>query len=223
MFLGRKGILPTLVLVFTLIAIGSALFYSSEAVDNQKGEIGEVVLDLLDLENRLNNEAIYDKAYLKQSINGVVIEFAENGLNHNWNEEYPSLDKIKENFALHLNNKLKREYDIGFVFNSGITKLQMKGIKGYNYSTENYNIDTVNGRDFEFEFDYEFSLLSDSVEDLKDVVTLCRKDTACWNREATFYWEEDNNLFKVEVPSGVITDAFGEKGVIILDATVDFS
>ena len=65
--------------------------------------------------------------------------------------------------------------------------------------------------------------MSDSVENFKDIVSLCGNDTSCWNNEATFYWEEHNNLFKVEIPSGIITDAFGEEEVVVLSATVDFS
>ncbi len=223
MFLGKKGILPTLVLIFTLIAIGSALFYSSEAENNQKGEVGEIVWDLLNAENELKSEIIYDKAFLQQNMKNFLVDFADNGLGHTWNGEYPSLDEIKDNFALYLNGKLKREYDIGYVFDADKTKLQMKGVGMYNHSTQNYNISLVSDREFEFEFDYQFSLLSDSVETLKDVALTCEEDVSCWESVATFYWEENNNLFKVEVPSGVITDAFGEEGVIVLSATVDFS
>ena len=225
MFLGKKGVLPTLVLVFTLISMGAALFYSSGAIENQKGEVGTLVWDLLNAENKLKNDMIYDGQFLKQSMNNLVIDFADGGLDSTWEDSssYPSLDEIKEKFELYLNNRLNGEYEVNFVFDSGLTILKLKNIKEYGYDSTNYNISSVGGEEFEFEVLYDFSLLSDSVENLRDVVSSCGDDTSCWGVEASFYWEEDNNLFKVEVPSGIITDAFGEEGVIILGATVDFS
>jgi hypothetical protein len=224
MFLGKKGILPTLILVFTLISFGTALFYSGEAVKNQKGEIGIVVQDLLAIENEYKTDIIYDKQDLKQSINYFINDFIKNDLNSDWGNTslYPSLDEIKEKFAIYLNDNLKGEYEIGFKFNSDATVIDFNGIKEYSLLKDNYEINIIGEDESEFEFGYDLSLLSDSVENLKYVVGLCDDDVSCWEEEADFHWEENNNLFKVEVPSGIITDTFGEKEGIALSVTVDF-
>ncbi len=224
MFLGKKGILPTIVLVFTLISFGAALYYSSEAIDNQKGDVGAVVQDLLTLENEHKMTTIYDKHYLKQSINYFINDFIENDLNPDWSDTslYPSLDEIKWKFAIYLSDNLKGEYEAGFRFDSRSTIVNLIEEKEYSLSRTNYNINMVGKDEFEFEFGYDFSLLSDSVEDLKYVVDLCEGNVSCWEEEANFYWEENNNIFKVEVPSGNITDTFGGKEGITLNVTVGF-
>ncbi|MBT4835248.1 hypothetical protein HON86_01355 [Candidatus Woesearchaeota archaeon] len=224
MFLGKKGILPTVVLVFTLISFGAALYYSSEAVENQKGDVGVVVQDLLALENEHKKNVIYDKYDLKQSINYFINNFIENDLNSDWSDTslYPSLDEIKEKFAIYLSDNLKGTYDTGFRFSSGSTLVNLINTKEYSLSKTNYNINILGKDEFEFEFGYDFSLLADSIENLKYVVDLCAGDKTCWEEESDFYWEENNNLFKVKIPSGFITDTFGEKEGIALDVTVGF-
>lgn len=207
MFLGKKGILPTLILVFTLISFGAALFYSNEAIENQKGEIGVVVQDLLDLENEHKNDVIYDKKDLDQSINDFTNDFIKTDLNSDWSDTgaYPSLDEIKEKFAIYLNENLKGEYEVGFKFDSGATIIDFEGIKEYSLLKDNYEINIVGKDEFEFELGYDLSLLSVFVENLKYVVESCGEDVSCWEEEATFPWKLDNGLFEVGFPSVIRT------------------
>ena len=70
--------------------------------------------------------------------------------------------------------------------------------------------------------DYDFSLFLENIDKVKNVVNECGSDNICWEEKAEFYWEEDNKVFKFELISGKIADAFGEKEVM-LSAAVDFN
>jgi len=238
MFLNKKGILPTLVLMFTLLCFGAAIFYFGEAMDNQKGYIGQAQLDFSNVLVESENSLIYDEQVLKQSFGNLIVEFGERGgVNANsgtfdnfryWEkggvECYPNIIDLERNFIFFLDEGMVRgDYDIDLVFEQGggmIVKLV--SLKNYTVSGSNYEIKYIPDTEIIYESDYDFSLFLENIDKVKAVVEECREDPMCWEEKSDFYWEEDNNLYKFKLVSGKITDAFGEKEVI-LSAAVDFN
>ena len=98
----------------------------------------------------------------------------------------------------------------------------LEPIISYNVSGSNYEISYTPSTKIINESNYDFSLFLENVDRVKDVVDECESDSLCWEEKADFYWEEDNKVFKFELISGKIADAFGEKEVM-LSAAVDFN
>ena len=239
MFLNKRGLLPTLVLMFTLICFGAALFYFGEAMDNQKGYIGAAQLDFSNILVESENSLIYDEQVLKQSFSDLIVEFADKGAmfpnapstfdnTRYWErggiECYPSLNTLEENFILFLDGVMvKGDYDIDVIFKQGGGMLvELDSTKNYSASGTNYEINYVPAAKISYESDYDFSLFLENIDKVKEIVSECGSDSVCWEEKSDFYWEEDNKVFKFKLISGKITDAFGEKEVI-LSAAVDFN
>jgi len=239
MFLNKRGLLPTLVLMFTLICFGAALFYSGEAMDNQKGYIGAAQADFSNILVESENAIIYDKQVMEQSFSKVMIKFAEGGAifpnsqnafdNKRYWEKggikcYPSLDTMKRNLADLLEIEIIGEdYNREIIFKKGVGMVViLEPIISYNVSGSNYEISYTPSTKIIHESNYDFSLFLENVDRVKDVVDECESDSLCWEEKADFYWEEDNKVFKFELISGKIADAFGEKEVM-LSAAVDFN
>ncbi len=79
MFLNKRGLLPTLVLMFTLIAFGAALFYYGEAMDNQKGYVGMSQADFYEVLIQSEEDLLYDQMALEQRFGDIIVHFASNG------------------------------------------------------------------------------------------------------------------------------------------------
>jgi len=239
MFLNKRGLLPTLVLMFTLICFGAALFYFGEAMDNQKGYVGTAELDFSKVLIQSESNLIYDQHAIEQRFSDVIINFAEGGAmfpnspsafdnTRYWEkggiECYPNLDIIKNNFIKFLDNEVVRgDYDLNVIFNQGRgMKIILTPNIAYNISKENYMISYLPNSKIIYNSDYDFSLFLENVDKVKYVVSECGSDSVCWEEKSEFYWEEHNKVFKFELISGKIADAFGEKEVI-LNAAVDFN
>jgi hypothetical protein len=239
MFLNKRGLLPTLVLMFTLICFGAALFYFSEAMDNQKGYIGAAQADFSNLLVQAEADTIYSQHALDQRFGEMIINFAEGGAmfpnspdafdnTRYWEkggiECYPDLQTIENNFVNFLNLVVIRGYyDFEIIFQQGGgMDLILKHNKEYNITGSNYNIEYLPSMEIVHKSDYDFSLFLENIDKVKNVVNECGSDNICWEEKAEFYWEEDNKVFKFELISGKIADAFGEKEVM-LSAAVDFN
>lgn len=239
MFLNKRGLLPTLVLMFTLICFGAALFYFGESMDNQKGYVGAAELDFSNVLVESESDLIYDQHAIKQRFSDIIINFAEGGVmfpnspnafdnTRYWEkggiECYPSLDIIEKNFVKFLDNEVVRGvYDLDVIFNQGGgMKIILIPNIDYNISKGNYKISYLPTSKIIYDSDYDFSLFLDNIDKVKYVVSECDSDSLCWEEKADFYWEEHNKVFKFELISGKIADAFGEKEVI-LNAAVDFN
>ena len=238
MFLDKKGILPTLVLMFTLLCFGAAIFFFSEAMDNQKGYVGQAQLDFSNALVESENSLIYDEQVLKQSFGDLVVDFASKGGvsdnsgtfdNFNYWEKggvkcYPNVIDLERNFVLFLDNAMvKGDYDTDLVFKQGGgMEVKLTSLKNYTVSGSNYEIKYIPNAEIIYGSDYDFSLFLENIDKVKAIVEECGEDLGCWGTKADFYWEEDNKLYKFKLVSGKITDAFGEKEVI-LNAAVDFN
>jgi len=242
MFLGKKGILPVFVLLFTIICLGAALFYLSESLENQKGVIGDKQLGVLKMYSDAQQDKIYSELLLEQNFEGFLVEFASDGVMYNdqitidryvyWKRGeincYPNFESIKRDFSLFINDQLDDvEYSPEILFgNDGIMKVKMISSNDYNFEEDSLKVVYKPANDYNFESDIDIGLFNSIISDIEEiafVVDECGNDNDCWADKANFYWEQDNNLFKVEVVSGIIeTESFGEKEVI-LKAAVDFN
>ncbi len=235
MLLGKKGILPTLVMIFALISVGAAFFYLIDSGVDESASLGKLQVDILKLGYNAERDIIYNKYLLDQNIEDYFVEFA--GLGGLFNEYktddgysywvrgeigcYPSLDDLKKNFILFLGDKFNGSYTFDVLFEDGRSKIVLRTLKEYNVSGSYYNVSFKPDLERTVHSEIDFSKLYDSVEKVKEVVELCGADVDCWNTSANFSWFNHNNLFKVEIISGSVTGAFGEKEVI-LKAAVDF-
>ncbi len=238
MFLNKKGIVPHLLLVFTLLTMGVALFLFSSAMENQKDNIGFIQQDTVNLLFEGREDLNYDKNVLKQEFSDVLIRFADNGgVYHGsassgytyWKkgefECYPTVDSLKKSFLLFLDEGLSSDiqgsYDFDLIFENNGMSVVMESNGDYSAEKEKYKISYSPGYETSVFYDYNFNSFLDGVDEVQRVISLCGDDSTCWEKEATFDWVKDNNLYKVEITSSKLIDAFGEKEVV-LKAAIDF-
>ena len=240
MYMNKKGtLIPPLTVVFTIIAMGVALHYLGVANENQEGYVGEMQLDMINLFSTVENDLIYDKQVLKQSFGVSLVEFAGSGGVFNgektndgyvyWGRGdvscYPNLGSLERDFAFYLNENLdfKGDYEIDFIFGAGM-EVVLDPVKNYSIGDNNYEINYKSTSKILLEYNYNFNSILNSINSVQLVVSTCGDDVACWRNEADFPFVVDNHnkVYKFDITSGNITDAFGEKGVI-LKAAVDFN
>jgi len=77
--MNKKGILPVITLVFTLLCLSAFLFFSPEAMDNQKDVVGATTIELMNLDFKSKADAIYDEQIIKQKFSENFVKLAENG------------------------------------------------------------------------------------------------------------------------------------------------
>ncbi len=131
---------------------------------------------------------------------------------------------MERNFVDYLNLEVvKGAYDLDVLFKQGGgMTVTLDSITPYNISGSNYKISYLPSTGVVYESDYDFNLFLENIDEVKGIVSQCGSNNTCWDENAEFYWEEDNKVFKFKLISGKITDAFGEKEVI-LSAAVDFN
>ena len=239
--MNKKGtLIPPLTVIFTIFAMGVALHYIGVADENQQDYIGEMQLDMINLFSIAENDLVYDKQVLKQSFGDSLIDFASSGGFFNgestsdgyvyWRRGevscYPTLGSLEENFISYLNENLdfKGDYEIDFIFIGGGMSVVLDPVKKYSIQDNNYEVNYTSTSNVVIDYDYNFNSILNSVNSAQLVVSTCADDIVCWRREASFPFVVDNHnkVYKFDITSGSMTDAFGEKEVI-LKAAVDFN
>lgn len=238
--MNKKGILPTFVLLFTLACVTAAFFHFSNASENREGYVGEPQLGMIEVLFESKNDLIYDKQVIEQSFGDLVVEFAENGIIHNGDKTsdgytywyrggikcYPDINSLENNFIRLLNGKLKSDgrgnYNSDLIFEGNSIILNLKSNKEYLSGGDDYSISYISGSEISSKYNYDFNSFLEGVDEVQEIVLNCGADSGCWDMLADFYFEEHNNLFKLEITSPNVTDVFGEKEVI-LKAAVDFN
>jgi hypothetical protein len=239
--MNKKGtLIPPLTLIFTIIAMGVALHYFLEANDNQEDYIGEMQLDMINLFSIAENNLIYDEQVLKQSFGDSLVDFADSGGFFNGKETsdgytywvfgevscYPTLDSLETNLGSYLTENLdfKGDYETDFIFVEGGMSVVLDPVKKYSIGDNNYAVNYTPSSNILVDYDYNIGGLLEVISSVQLVAYLCGDDVVCWEREASFPFVVDNHnkVYKFDITSGNMTDAFGEKEVI-LRAAVDFN
>nr|MBA4405372.1 hypothetical protein [Nanoarchaeum sp.] len=233
--MNKKGIMPTLVLVFTLLCLGAFLFFSSEAAENQKGVIGASTVELINLDFQSKADAIYDEQIIKQNFANDFVTLMENGAYYKqsktsdgyvyWKRDnincFPNVELVNSNLIKSINSSLKASYDFDLNFDRTKIILNLQNNKQYTSKQDNYEIKMKPKNGFSISYDYDIDSVMNNVWKVERIVNLCGDDRNCWSDNADFVWKNEDKLYKVELPSDKIVDAFGEKEVI-LKAAIDF-
>jgi len=235
----KKAILPSLILVVVLLWIGAALYFYNNAMENQKGYVGEAQLEIIDLTSQSISHIIYDEQVLKQNFSDLMVNFASvGGISGGKSKEgytywkkgsfecYPDVDKLKKNFALFLSDNLNGlvlgTYSYDIIFENDGFNVLMESNEKYNLKSGDYEVEYDPSLAVMVFYSYTFNSFLNNVSMVQKVVNDCGDDEGCWQKEAKFNWVKDNNLYKVELISDKLRDAFGEKEVI-LKAAIDFN
>ncbi|MCD4759969.1 hypothetical protein K8R33_03705 [archaeon] len=238
MSLNKKGeMLVHFVLVFVVLSFGLSLVLFTQAMENQKGYVGEMQLDLIQLSFDGEKDLIYDKQVLKQGFSDLIVEFGNFGGNFEGDSTddgyvyfvrgdvdcYPNIGSLESSFISLLNARMDffGGYETDLIFEKGGMVVDLDSVEEYVVDRDGYEIKHRPMGNINVFYDYDFNSFLENVDELKSVVDLCGADKGCWDNNAKFYFEENNNLFKVEMVSDSITDVFGEKEVV-LKAAVDF-
>lgn len=233
--MNKKGIMPTLVLVFTILCLGAFLYFSSEAAENQKGVIGESTIELMNLDFQSKSNGIYDGQIIKQNFADDFVTLMENGGYYKqsktsdgyvyWKRDnincFPNVELIKSNLIKSVNSSLKASYYFDLTFDRNKIILNLQNNKEYSSKKDNFDIKMKPKNSFSVSYDYDIDSIMNGVWKVERIVNLCKDDKNCWSENADFVWKNEDKLYKVELPSDKIVDAFGGKEVI-LKAAIDF-
>lgn len=233
--MNKKGILPVATLVFTLLCLSGFLYFGLEARDNQKEVVGASTIELMNLDFQAKSDAIYDEQIVKQKFSDNFVSLAENGGYYEqdktsdgyvyWKRDktncFPTVELLKYNLIKYINSSEKASYDFDLTFDKTKIIINMVNNKEYSNENDNYKIKMKPKNKVTISYDYNMDSLMDNIWKVERIVNLCEDDRSCWVENANFVWKNDDKLYKVELTSDKIVDAFGEKEVI-LKAAIDF-
>lgn len=232
--MNKKGILPMLVLVFTILCLGAFLYFSSEIVGNQKEVMGNGAIGLMQLDFNSKSDAIHDEQLIKQKFSERFVKLAEQGFVKQaktddgysyWRRDsiecYPNLEIVKVNLADSLKSGLKGNYNFDFNMDRSKIVLNLVNSKEYSKKIEKFDIKITPVNSFSVSYNYDIDKVMNNIWKVERIANLCGDDRNCWSNNADFVWKREDKVYKVELVSDKIVDAFGEKEVI-LKAAIDF-
>jgi hypothetical protein len=227
--MNRKGVLSAYVFVFTFMAIGLALFLITQIGDDVVNALGRSQSELLDTyvgaEVDLFNDGRLIEYVWKDSLIGLGktggVDTSSIGEYSYWKRGgescFPDLEELESKLAEIIVLKTEGDYVLDVDSSNVVITYDKEYVGGADNTSFTYYFNPV----VEIGFDYDLNEFLDAIQTVEIIVSECGDDIACWDTKDVSYSVDDNNVFKVDVVSGIVKDILGEE-VVIVKGAIDF-
>lgn len=241
--MNKRGFLMLSLFIFTIIAVGIALYVSSTISNVAFSEnLGDIQLGVMNNSNLIYEELYFKNEILKSTAGDSVFELGNVGgifdgeLVDGYNvwyrggkECWPNEDSLTENYILVLEDKMdlyeQSDYNLKIEKeDSGFIKI-ISELEIYNeILKDDYNVSTFSDESLTYTLEYNFDDFETKVKNIRDdILVECSDDSACWEEK-----KNSRNWFKSLDVNGkvfkfkLVSDSVGGEEVIIKGA-IDFN